>query len=252
MYHSIATRPGDDFSVPPERLAEQLGALRAAGFALIGLTEALERRAGGDRRRVVALTFDDGYLDFLTAGLPVLADAGATATLYPAVAHLGGPATWLGPAAASHPLLRWDQLAEVADAGVEIGSHGLEHRPLDVRGRDEVGHEVTASRDRLAQRLGRPVRSFCYPHGYHDRAVREAVRAAGYDNACEIGHRRHRPDGDRFAVSRFKATPGLDGPAVVDLVRGGGPRLVPAAKRLAGPAWRLTRRVAGRAGRDLT
>ncbi|MFY1655094.1 polysaccharide deacetylase family protein [Solwaraspora sp. WMMB762] len=263
MYHSISTAargPLRSLAVGPTRFAEQLAALADAGYRMVGLSEALDLLddAAIDRNRpapsMVALTFDDGYADFLTRALPLLDAANARATLYPSVGHLGQYADWLGQWADEFgPLLDWTQLDEVAGSGrVEIGSHGLLHHPLDVLPPQRAAEEIVVARDRLEQRFGTPVRSFCYPHGYHDWRVRAAVRRAGHDNACEVGRRRYRPGDRRLAVPRLLPTGDHDGAALLDLVRTGGPRMVPQAKRLAQPAWRLTRRVARRAGRQLT
>ena len=79
MYHSVSAIGGPlrDLAVPPKRLAEQLGALSAAGYRLVGLTEALDLLDAGSTEKLLAVTFDDGYRDFLTEGLPALANAGA-------------------------------------------------------------------------------------------------------------------------------------------------------------------------------
>jgi peptidoglycan/xylan/chitin deacetylase (PgdA/CDA1 family) len=256
MYHSVSSVPAGplrSLAVPPRRLAEQLTALVGEGYRLVGLSEAAELLSADPTARLAVLTFDDGYADFLHAGMPVLAELGASATLYPAVGHLGRPATWLGRwANAFRPLLSWSQLREVAAAGTEIGNHGLVHHPLDVLPARQLWQEVTTSHDRLEQELQLAVRSFCYPHGYHDRAVREAVALAGHDNACEIGRRLYRPGDDRFAVPRVQPTPDHTGPDLVALARTGGRQLVPRAKRLAQPGWRLVRRVAHRFGRHLS
>src|SRR5262245_51201778 len=118
MYHSVSAA-GGTLAVPPRLLTEQLSALRHAGYELVGLSEALDRPDD----HLLAVTFDDGYRDFLTAGLPVLQDLRIRATLYASTGHLGAHAGWLGPAApAFGPLLTWDELAEVAASGiVEIG-----------------------------------------------------------------------------------------------------------------------------------
>jgi peptidoglycan/xylan/chitin deacetylase (PgdA/CDA1 family) len=185
--------------------------------------------------------------------MPVLAELHASATLYPAVGHLGGPATWLGRwAGAFGPLLTFPQLREVAEAGIEIGNHSLVHHPLDVLPAQQLRHEITTSHDRLEQELQRSVRSFCYPHGYQTRAVRGAVARAGHENACQIGRRLFRPGDDRFAVPRLHPTPDHTGPDLVTLARSGGGQLVPLAKRLAQPGWRTVRRVAHRFGGHLT
>ncbi|GAA2705354.1 polysaccharide deacetylase family protein [Actinoplanes palleronii] len=254
MYHSVSSVGGPlrDLAVPPDRLAEQLEALTAAGYQLVGLTEALDRRGRGDPAKLVAVTFDDGYRDFLTAGVPALRAAGAGATLYASVGHLGGHAGWLGRWSADFgPMLTWDELAEVAAAGVEIGNHSLIHHPLDVLAPAVLRDEIHRSREELEQRLAVPVRSFAYPHGYHGRRVREVVEAAGHDNATEVGRRLHTM-GRRFAVPRFQPTPDHTGADLLALVEGGGPRLAPQLKRLAQPGWRLVRRAARKAGRTLT
>ncbi len=255
MYHSVSAVGGPlrDLAVPPKRLAEQLTALTDAGYRLVGLSEALDLLDAGSTDKLLAVTFDDGYRDFLTEGVPALADADATATLYASVGHLGQQADWLGRWAPDFgPLMTWSELSEVADAGIEIGSHSLVHHPLDVLPRAQLRAEITRSHDELEQRLGREVRSFAYPHGYNGRRVRDAVRAAGHDNATEVGRRLHRPGERRFAVPRLQPTPDHTGADLIALVSGGGSALIPQAKRLAQPAWRMVRKAARRAGRTLT
>src|SRR6266571_438713 len=179
MYHSVSTVDGHlrDLAVPKDRLREQLGALADAGYALVGLTEALHDNG----TRAVAVTFDDGYVDFLD-GLDVLREVGATATLYVCPGHIGDRMA-LGP------LLSWDQVREVAAAGIEIGNHSLRHHPLDVLPEPVLDKEIRESSQRLAEELGAPARSFAYPHGYHSGRVRAAVARYGHDNACEVGRR---------------------------------------------------------------
>jgi peptidoglycan/xylan/chitin deacetylase (PgdA/CDA1 family) len=250
MYHSISSVPDGalhSLAIPPALLREQLTALVDAGYRLVGLTEAIKLRAAGAADPIVALTFDDGYVDFLDEGVGLLAELGATATLYMAVGHTGQPASWLGPRAAQFPpLMSWGQLREVAAAGIEVGSHSLVHHPLDVLAPPELYREVGTAAKRLTQELQRPVQSFCYPHGYHGRRVRAAVRAAGYRNACAIGRRLYMPDDDALAIPRLQPTPEHSGSELLRLVRTGGPQLAPRLKDLAQPSWRVTRRLAGR------
>ncbi|HLL65282.1 MAG TPA: polysaccharide deacetylase family protein [Micromonosporaceae bacterium] len=256
MYHSVSSvgsGPLRSLAVPPRLLREQLGALVAAGYRLVGLSDAIDLRAAGATGPLVALTFDDGYRDFVTEALPTLAEVCASATLYLAVGHAGGPASWLGARAAQFPpLLDWAALRDVTDAGIEVGNHSLVHHPLDMIAPGQLGREIRESADRLTQRLGRPVRSFCYPHGYHTPAVRAAVVAAGHDNACAIGYRMFQPGDDPLAVPRLQPTPDHTGADLVRLVRGGGARLPAMGKAAAQPGWRIARRVARRVGVRLT
>jgi peptidoglycan/xylan/chitin deacetylase (PgdA/CDA1 family) len=255
MYHSVSAVAGPmrDLAVPPDRLAEQLGALTAAGYRLTGLSEALDLLDAGSTEKLLAVTFDDGYRDFLTAGVPALQQAGAGATLYASVGHLGAQARWLGRWAPDFgPMLTWRELAEVAATGVEIGNHGLLHHPLDVLPADQLRREVMRSHDELEQRLQLKVRSFAYPHGYHSRRVRGVVAGTGHDNATEVGRRLHTPADRRFAVPRLQPTPDLAGADLVALVGSTRTGLVPRLKQVAQPGWRTVRRLARGCGWNLT
>jgi peptidoglycan/xylan/chitin deacetylase (PgdA/CDA1 family) len=255
MYHSVSATDGPlrDLAVPPERLHEQLAALSDAGYALLGLTEALSRKAAKPGAQVVGVTFDDGYLDFLTAAVDVLTKVGARATQYISVGHMGSGAPPMATEAAFGRLLDWAQVRELAGAGVEIGSHAFLHHPLDVLPGKQLETELRDSKDRLEQELGGPVPSFAYPHGYNSRRVRGLVARLGHENACEVGRRLHTLGGNRFAIPRLHITPDHTGPDTVAAVRTGGPALVPTVKRAAQPGWRAARWVALRGlGRTLT
>jgi peptidoglycan/xylan/chitin deacetylase (PgdA/CDA1 family) len=76
--------------------------------------------------------------------------------------------------------ITWEQAREMDAAGVEIGSHTVTH-PILTRVRpDRLAFELSASRARLRDALGRDADLFCYPNGDYDAAVRDAVIRAGY------------------------------------------------------------------------
>jgi peptidoglycan/xylan/chitin deacetylase (PgdA/CDA1 family) len=241
MYHSVSEvdGPARALAVPPHLLGEQLTALREAGYALTGLTEALRRKSVQPQARVIGVTFDDGYLDFLTAGVPVLQEVGATATLYVSVGHLGDPQR-VSPDFGA--MLSWAQVREVAQAGVEIGNHSFFHEPMDVLRPAALEEQVRSSTEKLRQECGGPVLSFAYPHGYNSRRVRATVARYGHHNACEVGHRLCQPGRDDvYAIPRIQITPDHTAEQTVAAVRGGGPSLVPRLKRAAQPGWRAAR-----------
>jgi peptidoglycan/xylan/chitin deacetylase (PgdA/CDA1 family) len=245
MYHAASPVSGRlrHLGVPADLLVAQLGRLRDEGFLLVGLSEALRLADAEPNADIVALTFDDGYVDFIEAAVPVLRAVDARATLYVPTAHVGRRAAWLGRAARELPrLLSWAQLRACVRSGrVEIGSHGHTHSHLDTLSSPALEREVAESRRVLESTLDIAVTSFCYPHGYHSGTVREAVRAAGYRSACEVG-RRLRPARERWSVSRLAVGPTHDPARLVREIRRGGPLLVPSAKRALQPAWRQARR----------
>ena len=80
-------------------------------------------------------------------------------------------------------MMSWTQVRALSDAGHEIGSHSLSHPLLPQCTQDEVRDEVTASKLRIEQQLGKPVETFCYPNGDTSDWVSRAVLGAGYQCA---------------------------------------------------------------------
>jgi peptidoglycan/xylan/chitin deacetylase (PgdA/CDA1 family) len=250
MYHSVpASGDGGLLATPRPLVDRQWRALRANGWTLRGLTEALALARANRDARLVGVTFDDGYADFLGV-LDLLAMHDARATLYLPTSQVGTPGQKAGP---DQSWLSWADIASLPRELVEIGSHANTHRPLDVLSRADIDYEVRHSRRLLAERIGADAVSFCYPNGYSNRRVRQAVSSAGYTNACVVGRRLANPDGDIFAVPRLQVTPAHDEAGVVALVAYGEAGLAPRLKRAAYPAWRVARQAVYRStGRILT
>jgi peptidoglycan/xylan/chitin deacetylase (PgdA/CDA1 family) len=190
MYHSVADATVDPYrvTVSPARLERQLDWLRRRGLRGVGVGQLLGARQVGRARGMVGLTFDDGYADFVDQAVPLLHRYGCTATVFVLPGRLGGSNVWdaEGPL---KPLLTADGIRAAADAGMEIGSHGMRHLDLTAAG-DEVLHEETVgSRARIAELTGRAPQGFCYPYGRLDERAVAAVRAAGYGYACAVDPR---------------------------------------------------------------
>ncbi|SCK51055.1 Predicted xylanase/chitin deacetylase [Streptomyces sp. AmelKG-E11A] len=187
MYHSVADPTDDPYriTVSPQRLDDQLVRLLRRGLRAVSVRDLVAARARGDAAGLVALSFDDGYADFVDHALPVLRRRGCGATLFVLAGRLGGDNAWdpLGP---RKPLLTADGVREAAAAGVEIGSHGLTHVDLTRAGDEMLRAETADSRARLRELTGADVTGFCYPYGTVDPRAVAAVRAAGYRYACAI------------------------------------------------------------------
>jgi peptidoglycan/xylan/chitin deacetylase (PgdA/CDA1 family)/SAM-dependent methyltransferase len=92
MYHRIADEPDDPLRlcVPPGIFARQLEILHKE-YEPVPLRELLSRlRAGRSIRRMVALTFDDGYADNLFTAAPLLEKYQIPATVFVTTAYLNG------------------------------------------------------------------------------------------------------------------------------------------------------------------
>jgi hypothetical protein len=114
-------------------------------------------------------------------------------------------ATGRNPAALEPRMLDWQQVRELAEAGVEIGSHGMSHAILTRVDVARAAEEIESSRRRLADELGSEPVSFAYPNGDWNPTVAALVREAGYQRAvvtdAGFGDARAAAEG-AFAVPR--------------------------------------------------
>jgi peptidoglycan/xylan/chitin deacetylase (PgdA/CDA1 family) len=187
MYHSVGDCRDDPYrvTVSPDRFAGQLRWLSRRGLTGVSMRELLAARAEGRAGRLVGLTFDDGYADFLREAVPRLRRHGHTATVFVLPGLLGGTNSW-DPEGPRKTLLTADGIREAQSAGMEIGSHGLLHRDLTALDDGELSTEVNESRRLLAEITGAAPGGFCHPFGAVDPRTLLATRDAGYAYACAV------------------------------------------------------------------
>lgn len=116
-----------------------------------------------------------------------------------------------------HPGCRpmsWDQVRELAAADMEIGSHGVSHSMLSKMDKAGWQAELTESRDRLQQELGKQAVSISYPVGGWSAVSREVLadcRSAGYRIGCSyISGTNRASTMDRFMLHRLPVEVDMD------------------------------------------
>jgi peptidoglycan/xylan/chitin deacetylase (PgdA/CDA1 family) len=222
MYHEIAEAAETEsrLAVSPANFAAQLGYLRSAGFTAMTAGELLAAWAAGPGKlpdRPVVLTFDDGYEDFHSRAMPLLADYGCTATLFVTTGWLQDADMRLS---ATDRMLNRSQLAEAAAAGVEIGAHTRRHPQLDQLSTQQVRQELCTSKQWLEDKLGLPVPGLAYPFGYSSPMVREMAGEAGYGYACAVSNLTASATSDSLKLPRLTVRRSTTMPAFRRLVAG--------------------------------
>ena len=84
---------------------------------------------------------------------------------------------------AENIVMTWDQVRDLARAGMDVESHSRRHRVLQTLDTKSLTDELSGSRADLEAQLGRPVRAIAYPVGRRIAKVpriRQAITAAGY------------------------------------------------------------------------
>jgi peptidoglycan/xylan/chitin deacetylase (PgdA/CDA1 family) len=99
-------------------------------------------------------------------------------------------------------IMSWDELAELAEEGHEIGSHSRTHALLPQCQDTELAAEITGSRQRLRQELGIDCDCFCYPNGDNDPRTVRAVADAGYRYAITTAWGSNAPGANPLTLKR--------------------------------------------------
>jgi peptidoglycan/xylan/chitin deacetylase (PgdA/CDA1 family) len=152
-----------------------------------------------------AITFDDGYASLHTGALPVLRGACVSAFL-----NTG----WIGTHArkASDPtlghypnesFLLWREVEDLAAAGWDIGSHGVDHLDLTQQPDGVVRAQLHESRARIEEVLSACSPVFSYTWGRHTPHLRRMVAEAGYTYAVAGVHGAVTAHSDPMAIPRI-------------------------------------------------
>jgi peptidoglycan/xylan/chitin deacetylase (PgdA/CDA1 family) len=175
MYHYVSELPPDadvyrvDLTILPEMFRAHMQYLHESGYTTISLDDLDNALLYGAPLppRPVILTFDDGYIDHYTHVLPILREFGFTGTFF----IITGRADSGDPA-----YMNWTQVAEMAAAGMTIGSHTKNHPDLRNRDYDFLVYELLGSMESLEAHTGQPVTTFSYPAGRYDDAALAVLR----------------------------------------------------------------------------
>jgi peptidoglycan/xylan/chitin deacetylase (PgdA/CDA1 family)/SAM-dependent methyltransferase/GT2 family glycosyltransferase len=223
MYHRIATDgPAAlaGYRVAPELFAAQMDALYRAGYHTIRLEEWINALTRNEQLpgKPIILTFDDGYRDFLTGAMPVLRYYGFSATVFLVAERIGRVANWDSAYGEAAPLLSWQEVHALQDAGTEFGCHSALHWPMTGMSLAELTEDTARSRAILEEGMGVPVNSLAYPYGAENEFVRRAVADLGFQAAVTCYRGISRLGDDPLRLRRIEVQGGCSPGRLLDLV----------------------------------
>ena len=192
LYHRVSDDARDSLTVGIEQFDRHMALLRKHCLPLT-IKQVLENRiVPKSDKPLVAVTFDDGYLDNYLNAFPTLIRYGIPAAFFvstgiidsagrfPHDIRLGKPYI---------PVMKWCHLKEIHAKGYTIGSHTVNH--IDCAGESEetVLNELKQSRDILLRKLGIENPLLAYPYGgrEHMSSQRlELVKQVGYSGCLSF------------------------------------------------------------------
>ena len=218
LYHSLGDRPPavteDQFRTQMAWLAQQARIMPLDELLIVPEGDGLQ----------VAISFDDGYASLHDSVAPILAEHGATATVYINTGWIGETARRPSDAAQGHYpdeyFLTWHEIQVLAKAGWTVGSHGVDHLDLTRQEAAVVTRELVDSKREIEERLGRPCRHFAYTWGRFTPQLQRVVRDAGYADAVSGLHGPISRSSDPYALPRIDVRAEYELRDFVDVVTG--------------------------------
>lgn len=180
MYHSVTSDAGrlDDYTVSPEQLDSDIQYFMDCGYIPMTATElAMENINNINKRKILVLTFDDGYDNFYTEVFPILKKHNCKATMF-----------LIGSYIDRYGYLNRDQVYEMAHSGlVEIGNHtdAVHHVPKKLLEniynnpvtREDVIEDIRRNGIILKEITGYDIHSISWPYGYYTNTLDAAVKS---------------------------------------------------------------------------
>ena len=215
MYHSVSVERQEGVGsyyrtvTNPDVFARHMALLKSEGYLGVTLSTGLNVLNRGVYRgaKLIVITFDDGFRDFHTAAFPILQQHGFGATVFLPTAFIGDERQQFK----SRECMTWSEVRELHRAGVEFGSHTVNHpRLVDLDWLD-IERELCDSRREIEVRLETTTRTFAYPFAFPQGDKRFANRfrqllcKTGYESCVTTEIGRTRPGDDRLRLCRLPA-----------------------------------------------
>ena len=158
------------------------------------------------KRPDVAISFDDGNVSDIEQALPALRERGLRGTFFVVAGRLGEP-----------HFLDEGHVRSLVAAGMEIGCHGMRHRPWRGLDGNALREELVEAKAILEAVTGRPITRAACPFGSYDRRVLGTLRRSGYHHVYTSDRGTARTTG--FVQARNSVGPG-DRPDVLSRIAG--------------------------------
>ncbi len=176
MYHRFGETDYPSTNIRIEQFEAHLAELAGGAYQILPLPEITAALTSGRplAERSLAITVDDAYLSVYLKAWPRFRAAGIPFTLFvPSDAVDQGQANYM----------TWEQIREMAAAGVTIGHHSAAHGHMATWSRARVKADIERASRRFQQELGFVPKVFAHPYGEASRTSLAVVSEAGFEAA---------------------------------------------------------------------
>ena len=201
-YHKFCTGNSPDaYTINMKRFAQQMEFLKKNGYQVISISQLLQCIANNIfPEKPVVITIDDGFRSVYELAFPLLKEYHYLVTLFLYTDFIAN-----GP-----NQLSWQEIREMTEEGIEIGSHTLSHCNLLSIKKNEsqkdylerIKKEIFLSKSILENNTGNLVQSFAYPYGVYSQQVKMLAKQAGYCALLNVNSMNNSLPVDAFSLNR--------------------------------------------------
>lgn len=170
-YHDVNPKQSNDLLLDPQKFKAEMQYLKDANYIPITMSEfyGFLRENKQIPEKSVLITFDDGYKGNYTYAYPILKEFNFKATIF-----------MISDFVDNDLYLSKDELKELSNNGIEIGSHTAKHDNLSELNKASQITTMKNSKKSLETILGKPVDCIAYPFGKSNSYTREAAKECAY------------------------------------------------------------------------
>ena len=176
MYHRFGENKYPTTNTTIEQFISHTNELVKDKYNVINLDKVVKGIKGKIdlKDRSVSITIDDAYLSVYTKAWPILKRLKLPFTLFVSTDVIDNNFS---------NYMNWNQIRELVDHGVLIGSQTKSHPHLHRLSSKQILNEIEYSNKRFIEELGFKPKLFAYPYGEYDNKTIKIVEGSGFEAA---------------------------------------------------------------------
>ena len=173
MYHRFGETNYPSTNITLKQFDQHIKELKKEQYNVVSLNNGIKAIKNEIKilDRSISITIDDAYLSVYKIAWPILRKNNFTFTLFVSTDVIDRKLP---------NYMSWDQIRELVDNGITIGSQTKTHPHMHRLNDEEILYEIEYSNNRFIEELGIKPNIFAYPYGEYDLKTLNIVKNSGF------------------------------------------------------------------------
>ena len=171
MYHRFEENKYPSTNIRVDDFMSHIEIIKDSGFQFISSEEFKNHINLKNKKKIILLTSDDGFLSFYKNAWPILKREKIPFIIFVNTESIG-----------SSGYMSWDQIKEISKFDfVHIGNHSHSHGYLVDKSDKEIEKDIRISIKLFEDRLNHKTKFFAYPFGEYKNSYKQIVKDLGFE-----------------------------------------------------------------------